>query len=260
MSALLSYRVVWHARRSIECRGSSQDTCVTFVKPSPKMDCASYCQSQGLVCTAGYDDKKDSSVNFSTRHLQQEIGPHFCFFVGCSCAHPRCEPSNPKYARDLRGSGLGCDREMFSMICECSLHDNGTQIPRESRIQPRQDRRVASSSSSSTVLSDSGRELWIAAPSASLTPPVSKKTRSKGSPPTTGVPTLCDEVHGWLFECGTSNESICYAMFGLPRKSCNEWCEESGHVCIAGIDDNPKVCGTCSIGCFMIMCGEFACV
>ncbi len=74
-------------------------------------------------------------------------------------------------------------------------------------------------------------------------PPASFPTRQAGQSAVRGVPTLCDELHGWRYECAVSNSSICYAQFGIgPRRSCDDWCGDAGLVCIAGADDTPKVC------------------
>jgi len=143
--------------------------------------------------------------------------------------------------------GLGCEREMFSMICECSLHANGSQIPKSQRRAIGKAASTATSNSGASKDADSvGHDgVWRTPPrlpGTIMRPPISTRTRGRGDPLPQGASSLCDNIDsGWKYECRGSNESLCYAFFGLPRKSCNEWCGDAGLTCIAGSDDNPKV-------------------
>ena len=134
--------------------------------------------------------------------------------------------------------GLGCQREMFSMICECSLHSNGTQLPPKPL--------AVSTKGSAPMAELGGDNMWIVPVQGvtgklTLAPPASTRSRGRDQPAVGGVPTLCDRVNGWVYECAGSNSSICYGFFGLPRRTCTDWCSDAGLICIAGADDNTRV-------------------
>lgn len=139
---------------------------------------------------------------------------------------------------------------MFSMICECSLHSNGTKLPPKPL--------AASVRGDEPVAGLGADNLWIVPTQqqqrqqddgigkSALAPPASTRTRGRDQPPVGGFPTLCDRVNGWVYECAGSNSSICYGFFGLPRRSCTDWCSDAGLVCIAGADDNTRVRVSCT--------------
>lgn len=134
---------------------------------------------------------------------------------------------------------------MFSMICECSFYPDGSRKPSNQILLT--DQHV---STELHTTSDSETKIWHIGSGekvSNLAPPLSYMSRLRGQPPPHGQPTLCDEIPGWKYECALSNMSICYVMFGPPRKTCDEWCESAGHTCIGGADDNPKVCRVMSV-------------